>query len=636
MHLRSARVPDRSSRRSRAARARDEGGFAMIVALVVLVVGMLLAAAAFSAVNEDSQQTRTYIVQQKAYAAAQAALQEFKYELGANSNYWSTCPKTVKPLTVPGTTDETYTYRLIPSEKHTQAECEAKKEPALIETSGSANGTFRVEATGSVPGKCGEKALKEKGFTENANNKACTRSIVATFTHPGFINYVFVSNYEILDPVTESPEPTDCEEYYKERTEKKVKDCTTIVWRSTDKVNGPFHTNDGADTETGSSFGREGDNDAIEMNQGHYGGTPSLHGTGFTEEAGTLLPPETDGELLETAETGYKFKGRTSLVLEEGSPNKIKVTKWTSGKEETETKSFPSNGVIYVEDGSKGCGISYTPFGSKYIGDTECGNAYVRGQYSESLTIGAANDVIVDGNTTTTGGSSGGEPTGTATLGLIATNFVRVYHPVKGENGSANHEFEAKIETGKLTELKEVTSFTGVAAKASIEGPEIPSGDTVSSFNAAAKTITLTEKAKKEVKKEAKNKFKIPGLCGSKTCENTSATCNEEAMTAAEAEKANELSGAGSPSNIIVDGAILSTKHSWIVDNYLCGASLGTLTVWGSIAQFWRGPVGRSPDGYATKNYNYDERLKTNQPPSFLSPTTTGAWKVERETAPPE
>ena len=633
MHLRRNRI-NRERRLTGWGRPiQDEGGFAMIVALVVLVVGMLLAAVAFSAVNEDTQQTRTYIVQQKAYAAALAGLQEFKYELGANSNYWSTCPKTSKPVTVPGTTDETFTYRLIPTEKHTQKECEEKKQTALIETSGSANGTFRVETTGSVPGKCGEKSLTEKGFTENANNKACTRSIVATFTHPGFINYVFVSNYEILDPVAVSPEPTDCEEYYKEREAKKVKDCTKIVWASSDKVNGPFHTNDGADTETKSSFGREGHNDAIEMNQGHYGGTPTIHGTGFTEEAGTLLPPETDSELLESAETGYKFKGRTELQLEEGSPNKIKVTKWGGGVKETETKPFPNDGVVFVENGAKGCPIKYTPFGSKYTGDDECGNVYVEGKYSESLTIGAANDVIVVGNTTTTGGSSGGEPTGTATLGLIATNFVRVYHPVKGENGSANHEFEAKIETGKLSELKEVTSFTGVAEKAAIEGPEIPTGDTVSSFNAATKTITLTEKAKAS---HTKTTYKIPGLCGSKTCESTSSTCNEENMTAAEAEKANELTGSGSPTNMIVDAAILSTKHSWIVDNYLCGSGLGTLTVWGSIAEFWRGPVGRSPDGYGTKNYNYDERLQTNQPPSFLSPTTTGAWKVERETAPPE
>ncbi len=551
------------TRRSLRAAARDDGGFAMIIALVVLVVGMLLAAAAFSAVQEDTKNTRTYIVQQKAYAAALAGIQEFKYLLGANNNYWATCPKTSAPTAVPGTTDEEYTYKFLHSEKHTQKECEEKKQAAMIETSGSANGTFRVEATGRVPGNCGEKVLTEKGFTENAKNKYCTRSVVASFTHPGFINYVFVSNYEILDPVAKSPHPTDCEEYYEERKAKKVQkseggDCQEIVWASTDKVKGPFHTNDGADVQTGATFGREGHNDAIEMNEGHYGGTPKINGTGYTEEAGTLLPPETDAELLESAETGYKLKGRTEIQLEEGSPNKLKVTKWKAGVAETETKPFPSNGVVYVENGSKGCGAGeYTPFGSKYLTDSECGNAYIKGSYTESLTIGAANDVIVIGNTTTTGGSAGGEPTGTATLGLIATNFVRVYHPVK--------------ETS----------------------------------------------------------------CGG-TCENTSGSCNEENMTKAETESlSKELFGAVT-TGLVVDGAILSTKHSWIVDNYLCGGTLGTITVWGSIAQFWRGPVGSGTHGFSSKNYNYDERLATNQPPSFLSPTTTGAWKAERETTPPE
>ncbi|HTQ69593.1 MAG TPA: hypothetical protein VMI13_12970 [Solirubrobacteraceae bacterium] len=536
-----------------------EGGFAMIIALVILVIAMLLAAAAFSAVKEDSKNTRTYIVAQKAYAAALAGIEEFKYELGANNNYWATCPKTSAATTVPGTTDEAYTYRFLHSEKHTQKECEEKKQAAMIETSGSANGTFRVEATGRVPGNCGEKALTEKGFAENAKNKYCVRSVVATFTHPGFINYVFVSNYELLDPVALSPEPSDCENYYNERQEKKVKDCTEIIWRTVDKINGPFHTNDSADTEKNAQFGREGHNDAIEMNQGHHNSTPKINGSGYTESAGTLLPPETDSELLESAESGYKLKGRTEIQLEEGSPNKMKVTKWKAGVAESETKSFPANGVVFVEDGSGGCSVKYTPFGSKYTGDAECGNAYIKGSYSESLTIGAANDLIVIGNTTTTGGSGGSEPTGTATLGLIATNFVRVYHPVK--------------ETS----------------------------------------------------------------CGKETCKNTSSSCNETNMTKAEAEAfSKEMFGAVTE-DLVVDAAILSTKHSWIVDNYLCGSSLGTLTVWGSIAQFWRGPVGSgATHGFTTKNYNYDERLATNQPPSFLSPTTTGAWKVERETAPPE
>lgn len=632
MHLRLSRLPASHARVTLRAATRAEGGFAMIIALVILVVAMLLAAAAFSAVQEDTKNTRTYIVQQKAYAAAQAGIQEFKYQLGANNNYWATCPKTSAPIVVPGTTDEEYTYRFIHSEKHTQKECEEKKQAAMIETSGSANGTFRVEATGRVAGNCGEKVLTEKGFTENAKNKYCTRSVIATFTHPGFINYVFVSNYEILDPAAQNPHPIDCEEYHEERKAKKAQksekgDCQEIVWAATDKVKGPFHTNDAADITTGATFGREGHNDAIEMNQGHYGGTPTFNGSGYTEEAGTLLPPETDAELLESAETGYKLKGRTEIQLEEGSPNKLKITKWKAGVAETETKAFPSNGVVYVEDGSGGCGAGeYTPFGSQYLTDSECGNVYVKGSYNESLTIGAANDVIVIGNVTTTGGGSGGEPTGTATLGLIATNFVRVYHPVK-ENA-----FEAKIETGKLSELKEVTSFAGITVGVEIEGPEITAGTTVKTINEAAKTITLNTSAKAA---HAKTEYAAP--CETKkACTNTSSSCNEGNMTKAETESLSKQLFGAVTENLIVDAAILSTKHSWIVDNYLCGSTLSTLTVWGSIAQYWRGPVGSGAHGFSSKSYNYDERLSTNQPPSFLSPTTTGAWKAERETSPPE
>jgi Tfp pilus assembly protein PilX len=66
--------------------------------------------------------------------------------------------------------------------------------------------------------------------------------------------------------------------------------------------------------------------------------------------------------------------------------------------------------------------------------------------------------------------------------------------------------------------------------------------------------------------------------------------------------------------NPTIDAAILALNHSFIVDNYNCGGSSGTLTVDGAIAQYFRGPVGQVSgsggvaNGYA-KNYNYDDRL---------------------------
>ena len=113
---------------------------------------------------------------------------------------------------------------------------------------------------------------------------------------------------------------------------------------------------------------------------------------------------------------------------------------------------------------------------------------------------------------------------------------------------------------------------------------------------------------------------------------NTSGTCSSRATNLSSTEDPN---GWGVLPEPVIDAAILSTNHSWIVDNYKCGKQLGKLTVWGSIAQFWRGPVGTAGGTGYIKNYNYDNRLADQQPPSFLAPTNATSWKVSRETAPP-
>jgi len=81
-----------------------------------------------------------------------------------------------------------------------------------------------------------------------------------------------------------------------------------------------------------------------------------------------------------------------------------------------------------------------------------------------------------------------------------------------------------------------------------------------------------------------------------------------------------------------IDAAILALNYSFIVDNWYCGAALGTLDVTGAIAQKYRGIVGTfgsSTTGYL-KNYVYDDRLKYREPPHFLDPVQT-AWRVVRE-----
>jgi Tfp pilus assembly protein PilX len=85
-------------------------------------------------------------------------------------------------------------------------------------------------------------------------------------------------------------------------------------------------------------------------------------------------------------------------------------------------------------------------------------------------------------------------------------------------------------------------------------------------------------------------------------------------------------------SNLHVDAAILALQHSFIVDNFDCGSPLGTLTLNGVIAQYFRGAVGTGSisTGFL-KNYSYDNRLQVLLPP-YLFDIATSGWHLSRET----
>lgn len=742
----------------------------MIFAIMILFVTSLLVTAVFVSARGDIKLTQTSSIQKEAYNAAVAGISRYKYQLNSEDEYWKKCPSFSSKIAAAsskeayGSSEESFEVKTLPSSKHTEKECKEEKQTAIVESAKSANGTFRIESTGEAAG--------------------VKRSIIATFTHPGFLNYVYFTKYEVEDPTNfTNPVPTnECENYYKvrkatyyEQDGKKqllTKWCPPIHFAANDKVNGPMHTDDSAaicGSNSAPTFGRT-KTDKIEMNGGNYlaegcssdpysGGEKSANeasgmlGT-YTEKGEELSPPSTDNELLSSAED--KFEGETFIEL---SGNKMKVTHASTGQ--SEELPFPSDGVVYVENTTGGCGTTYTPFATDYAAEKGCGNVYVKGSYTESLTIGAEGDVVIDGNIETSHESSG-EPTGAATLGLIATNFVRVYHPVTKEYKVAESTAETtpptivyKEETPRTREklLEQNPTLTEetleqaptIKEKTLEEAPTIkektveeagtgskketcksgftysrstkmcvgkvveescPTGYTLTNKKCTKKVseetcnegYTLT--SKKCVKKVTVEKCssgytltnkkctekvteeycntgytltnkKCVATTGEETCGNGSklngkkqcvASCpygqsyeEAEGLCVGKCEGKDKSLGkgiceylnnseecdadneTGSLSNPTIDAAILSTDHSFIVDNYICGSSLGNLNIWGSIAQYWRGPVGTgsgsSTSGY-TKNYNYDERLATYQPPNFLAPTTN-EWKISRETAPP-
>ncbi len=513
---------------------KDERGFTMIVTTIGLALVAAIALVAVTAVSGDINPTGRDLQRKRAYEAAKAGINDYSFHLHADNGYWAKCTKVAPPSAinqpgsttnrrqVPGDPDATYAIELLPA--NGSPTCDpttiVTATQTMLESLGSSKGTFRIRSTGFV------------GKTKV--------SITATFRPSSFLDYVYFTQLETSDPVTYGSEATikgayeQCSKTFLEgRNNAKIPNsggqyCRVISFVGGDSINGPLHTNDGLVICGKPAFGRT-PSDAVEVSsppKGWYqtsevphsgsscSGTPNFVGTYLTSSP-ALVPPATNAQLETITEPQFKFQGQVHICL---SGNSMTVAKKGANcdSEVLYSGPLPGNGVVYVS--SILCSGAYSPFEVTYAETSDCGNVYVHGDYSGRLTIATSNDIIVDGNTT----ASGEE----AMLGLIANNFIRIYHP-----------------------------------------------------------------------------------------------CDYGTNT----------NGAGSVKNISVDAAILAINHSFIVDNYDCGAQLGTLDVHGAISQKYRGAVGTTGNTGYLKSYNYDDRLHTITPPNFIQPVESD-WVIGRET----
>lgn len=541
-----------------------EAGFTMIATVIAMSIVMLLAAVAVAAVNGDTHITRRDLDGKQAFEAAKAGVDDYAYHLSANSGYWAECAgelsanpldfkavnqqnSTTKRRPVPGNTGAEYAVELIPATG--QSTCN----PATISTAT----TSMIETGETLPGSF---RIRSNGFAGGVK-----ASIVATFKPPSFLDYVYFTQRETLDPVSYGF-PSGSEELIKANTQcaltwqqgrynkpireyevqnykgewvKKEEFCFKISFATGDAIKGPVHTNDAIAINGTPTLGRTS-KDMIEVGAeapGWYptteGSKPNFVGT-FVMKAPVLVPPASNSQLATIAQPPFRFTGQVRICLS-GATMTVgntegKCTGLYAG-------SIPPNGVIYVSNGA--CeDPPYSPFNATYPETSGCGNAYVQGEnYSGQLTIAAQNDIIINGNLTRASGSGG-------MLGLIANNFVRVYHPF---------------------------------------------------------------------------------------CKEGVTTCTTE-MGETEHEECNSgQNGTGSLTNIKIDAAILAIEHSFIVDHYDCGNTLGTLNVEGALAQKFRGPVALGSQSGYTKNYVYDDRLHYLEPPSFIDPKPSN-WVIGRET----
>jgi hypothetical protein len=561
---------DRGRRQARRFAAED--GFTMIVVLGVMTAAMAVGVAAFAASGGDIQLSRNDQDQKRAYAAAEAGVQDYFFHLTQDNSYWTKCASPtpahpalnqlganpLKTRAVPGSS-ATYAIELIPA--NGKPSCDLNDpEGSMIIASGPQSGTFSIRST---------------GFSNNVKRK-----IVATFRRRSFLDYLYFTDMETSDPAwyvlkangnptrsgtlknnvfTPSANPdlvswasTNCTRYWRNgrgsqsypvspdnawqqqvsgtwgSTSQTAQTCSEIQFVGGDAIRGPLHTNDDILVCGAPTFGRtSADNIEVSgtgwrQNSG-CSGSPNMVGT-WKPNSPVLTPPPSDTALKQVVDPNDLFKGATTIVLNNAS---MTVTN-AKLSPTTQTLPFPANGVVYVDnDPVAGCAVTaYQPL-NPYGDPVGCGNATVSGTYSSDLTVASAKDVIVKSSVLRSGDHM---------LGLIANNFVRIYHPVSPD-------------------------------------PNAPTDHT--------------------------------------KCVNA----------------------AGTPTNVEVDAAILALQHSFTVDSYFCGSPLGTLTVNGTIAQKFRGPVGTGSGssvstGYL-KNYQYDDRLRLREPPHFIDPVQA-SWRIQR------
>lgn len=441
----------------------------MVTVTLTMLVVTAGSAAALTASGGDLGLAANDDRGKRAYEAAEAGLADYLFHLNQNNAYWTLCDGVPAPAkvsqawngtgtdtrngrwrTLSGSTAE-YAVEVLPAPG--KAACDPNNaQSSMIDP----QGMFRIRSTGRVARAGGHDK----------------RSIVAAFRRRGFIDYLYYTDFETTDPswyevysrgrptrISQSTltptflqwASTNCSRYYRPTTANGTdgrgsqswkgqiqwgsstwstfpsqgnQPCTEIQFASADVVNGPLHTNDELMVCGSPEFGRNSQ-DRIEVSAPPRTGfsgyrtasgcssNPDFNGT-FTANSPILAMPPTNTKLKTIASSQYTFTGKTTIKLNSGN---LTITNAAAGLSNA-TRSYPANGVIYIQNGN--CGQSTRPL-DPLANPAGCGDAWVDGTYGNDLTIATENDVLVTEDI---------KRSGDKMLGLIANNYVRIGHGI--------------------------------------------------------------------------------------------------------------------------------------------------------------------------------------------------------------
>jgi hypothetical protein len=421
-------------------------GVAMITVMMIVVVLSLLMVASLNYAMQGEPPSRRDQDWNAALAAAQAGVDDYLYRLQQDDEYVqysATTPPT--PANVAFTGWHTIPGPSNPGQFHYSA------------SNVTSQGIVQVVSTGRVRG--------------------VQRTVRANLRRRGFLDYLYLTDHESLDPQSGYySDPTTatsrCSEYWWQG--RSTSYCVRISFVTGDTINGPLHTNDtisvngnprfngkattaytGAMSCTASAsftwrwYGLSGCSDRPVFQTGDPEPVPILP----LPSTNTAIKAETDRT---AGKTGCLYNGPTRIVLNSSGTMTVTSPFTTSSAYAAcvgTNVALPTNGVIYVQNvpstQTATCSGSQNRLGYPISGDVTdygCrdGDVFVSGTLRGRLTIAAENNIVIVANTTyqTTGAAS------TDMLGLVANQFVQVYHPV---NSSGTNLSDSRNPTSTFT-----------------------------------------------------------------------------------------------------------------------------------------------------------------------------------------
>jgi hypothetical protein len=535
-------------------RSAAEDGFSLFLVMMVLLTSAMFVAAGYAAAHGDLPLSGRSKDRKVAFAAAEAGLNFYQFHLNQDNDYWLKCTDVEPPNATElspvnqewktGSTDPRK-WRAIPGSS-------AQYTVELLEAPGTNKGCVKGDGLSMIDSADNNNVFRIRVTGRPSPTSPIRRAIISTFKRTGFLDFIYLTQYETLDPSAygSTAAVASANKYCADRPRLQrdatasTFQCQEIQFQTGDAVNGPLHSNDTLLICGTPTFGR---GDAAHKGKDRItvlkpaSGAGTVKASGCTNNPTWNTPlrlvttgvdmPSSNDELLKIVTPTYLYRGTTYIHFDAAThPTQMRVTNSNVAGGVPTWVEMPDNGVVYVQNGVDASGnplacTAKVPTAMDYTESTACANLYIDGTYGKSLTLGSSKDIIIrpaspSGSAST---SSNGDllHTGDAVMGLVANNFVRVYHPCD----------------------------------------------------------TSTQKNK-----------------------------------------------AGYMYDVTIDAAILTLKHSFIVDNHRCGQAMNKLTVNGAISQSYRGPVGSTDQngthGYI-KNYQYDDRLKYRTPPHFLQPTSS-------------